>query len=160
VAESFAPTPPGTALSDFARRNPSEIPSSPTAPPHRVSRIYRVVISLPRHCAAPLKLRMSNFFFLRGVRRIRRGEGDGHALVLAQRAASEGPRWTRAVRDQPGHPLERQRASLEGALSFAGRSILGCGFNPSRQLHFSMDQIIPGNSLGSRSGRTSFAAKE
>ena len=27
MAEPFAPAPPGTALSDFARRNPSEIPS-------------------------------------------------------------------------------------------------------------------------------------
>jgi hypothetical protein len=27
VAEPFAPTPPGTAISDFARRNHSEIPS-------------------------------------------------------------------------------------------------------------------------------------
>jgi len=27
VAEPFAPAPPGTALSDCARRNPSEIPS-------------------------------------------------------------------------------------------------------------------------------------
>ena len=27
VAEPFAPSPPGTTLSDFARRNPSEIPS-------------------------------------------------------------------------------------------------------------------------------------
>jgi len=28
--------------------------------------------------------------------------------VLAQRAASEGPRWTRAVGDQPRHPLFRE----------------------------------------------------
>jgi hypothetical protein len=38
-------------------------------------------------------------------------------FVLAERAASEGPRSTRAVEDQPGHPLEGQRASLEGTFT-------------------------------------------
>ena len=34
--------------------------------------------------------------------------------VLAQRAASEGPRWTCAVEDQQPPSLKRERASLEG----------------------------------------------
>jgi len=33
--------------------------------------------------------------------------------VLAQRAASEGPRWTRAVGDRAGHPAEKQRMVAE-----------------------------------------------
>ena len=43
--------------------------------------------------------------------------------MLAQRAASEGPRWTRAVED-PSDPIpERQRASLEGTfISLNARS--------------------------------------
>ena len=51
--------------------------------------------------------------------------------VLAQRAASEGPRWTRAVGDQTDHPLERSRSTLErmeteeeGVRSELGRTIL------------------------------------
>ena len=38
--------------------------------------------------------------------------------VLAQRAASEGPRWTRALEDRPGCPLkgvERRKACDEKA---------------------------------------------
>ncbi len=35
--------------------------------------------------------------------------------VLAQRAASEGPRWTRAVGDQSGHPpVKKCKDSLGG----------------------------------------------
>jgi hypothetical protein len=58
----------------------------------------------------------------------------GESPVLAERARSEGPRWTRAVEDQPGHPLKasdkmlrpwlRNGASLgkEAALAASGRA--------------------------------------
>ena len=43
--------------------------------------------------------------------------------VLAQRAASEGPRWTRAVEDPQPPSLRREQASLEGTcISFDARS--------------------------------------
>jgi len=46
----------------------------------------------------------------------RGGDGGRWSSVLAQRAASKGPRWTRAVEDQSAPiPRERKRASLERA---------------------------------------------
>jgi|CXWL01.1.fsa_nt_gi hypothetical protein len=36
-----------------------------------------------------------------------RDRWSGESPVLAQRAASKGPRWTRAVEDSPDHLLER-----------------------------------------------------
>src|SRR5262245_1982251 len=39
--------------------------------------------------------------------------------VLAQRAASEGPRWTRAIGDHSGHPDGTTMSKL-------GRTICGC----------------------------------
>ena len=50
----------------------------------------------------------------------RRSEAEGGGglvvLLLAERAPSEGPRSTRAIEDQPGHLLKKERASLEGPL--------------------------------------------
>ena len=45
------------------------------------------------------------------------GEERGGLLasVLAQRAASEGPRWTRAVGAPTGHPPVKGGKSVEGA---------------------------------------------
>ena len=43
-------------------------------------------------------------------------QGRGRAVcwspVLAQRAASEGPRWTRAIGDQSDRPLNRRKSKL------------------------------------------------
>ena len=43
------------------------------------------------------------------------GMGSLVVLLLAERTPSEGPRSTRAIEDQPGCPLKRERASLEGS---------------------------------------------
>jgi hypothetical protein len=48
--------------------------------------------------------------------------------VLAQRAASEGPRWTRAVEDQSAPIPREKRASLEGTcISFDAGSLTNHG---------------------------------
>ena len=45
-----------------------------------------------------------------------RREWPGESPVLAQRAASEGPRWTRAVGDQAGHVPYVSRADEKSFL--------------------------------------------
>ena len=43
-------------------------------------------------------------------------KGSLVVLLLAERARSECARSTRAIEDQPAHPLKKKQASLEGAL--------------------------------------------
>jgi hypothetical protein len=40
------------------------------------------------------------------------GMGSLVVLLLAERAPSEGPRSTRAIEDQPGHPMKRSTSEL------------------------------------------------
>jgi hypothetical protein len=40
------------------------------------------------------------------------GMGSLVALLLAERAPSEGPRSTRAIEDQPGYPVKRSTSGL------------------------------------------------
>src|SRR5713226_3164986 len=49
--------------------------------------------------------------------------------VLAQRVASEGPRWTRAVGDQTDHPLERSG----GEVGKMGRESSQASFLPAER---------------------------
>jgi hypothetical protein len=44
------------------------------------------------------------------------GMGSLVVLLLAERAPSEGPRSTRAIEDQPGHPLKRGTSELGGTI--------------------------------------------
>jgi hypothetical protein len=44
------------------------------------------------------------------------GRGGLVVLLLAERAPSEGPRSTRAIKDQPGHLLEKQTSKLGGTI--------------------------------------------
>jgi hypothetical protein len=44
--------------------------------------------------------------------------------VLAQRAASEGPRWTRAMGDQLGHPAMENEGETSGTIALAQRAQL------------------------------------
>ncbi len=56
--------------------------------------------------------------FHHGMRGWTRKKGGGWSLrssVLAQRAASEGPRWTRAVEDQSAPILEEITSELGGS---------------------------------------------
>jgi hypothetical protein len=46
--------------------------------------------------------------------------------MLAQRAASEGPRWTRAVEDQSA-PIPEEKTREFGEVSLATRYGLACG---------------------------------
>ena len=50
----------------------------------------------------------------RNARPQKDGMGSLVVLLLAERARSEGARSTRALEDQPGYPVKRKRASLEG----------------------------------------------
>ena len=59
-----------------------------------------------------------------GMRGWPRKKGEGGSLVvllLAQRAASEGPRWTRAVEDQSASIPEEIKSKL-GGIYFYGES--------------------------------------
>ena len=46
-------------------------------------------------------------------------KGSLVVLLLAERAPSEGPRSTRAIEDQPGHPLKREPSKLGGSIDKA-----------------------------------------
>jgi hypothetical protein len=67
------------------------------------------------------------------------GQARG-APVLVQRAASEGPRWTRAIEEQPGRPVKRE-ASADGEMGkerqalflLAARTIRRCSFDGRSQ---------------------------
>ena len=43
-------------------------------------------------------------------------------LLLAERARSECARSTRAIEDQPGHPLKRETSKLGGSMDIVGRA--------------------------------------
>jgi hypothetical protein len=51
------------------------------------------------------------------------GMGSLVILLLAQRAASEGPRWTRAIEDRPGCPVKQDTSELEGTICNRARSM-------------------------------------
>jgi hypothetical protein len=55
----------------------------------------------------------------------RKKTGSLVVLLLAQRAASEGPRWTRAFDERPGYPLKREMSEL-------GRNIIAVLAEPPR----------------------------
>jgi len=55
------------------------------------------------------------------------GMGSLVVLLLAERAPSEGPRSTRAIEDQPGHPLKRDTSELGGIIHSRARSTAAVG---------------------------------
>jgi hypothetical protein len=55
-------------------------------------------------------------------RNAREEKGSLVVLLLAERARSEGARSTRAIEDQPGHPLKRETSKLGGSMDIVGRA--------------------------------------
>jgi len=59
--------------------------------------------------------------------------------VLAQRAASEGPRWTRAVEDQSAPIPREKRASLEGTWISSDGAVTGSLGHSSKEKHYELN---------------------